>query len=193
MDTQRLSAVMLIAGFAVMALGFAFGLPGIYQTEDLAERVRIIEEKRTRWITGQSLTALGVLLMAAGFAVLAFRLRAEVNALVPGLGAAAMVVAAISAALFVYRQTTDPLSTYQGAYSGMQTLYYWLTVAGLVLFGVAFLRAGLPAWLGYLTAGAALVFGVLVFVTGSSFLTPGLVTLLSLLIAIILLRQKPLP
>jgi hypothetical protein len=139
------------------------------------------------------LAALGILLIAVGFAVLASRLRTVGNAWVPTLGAAAFVVGAISGALFPYRQTTDPLSAYQGAYSGMQTLYYWLALAGLLLFGIAFLQAGLPAWLGYVTAGAALVYGVVFLVSGAGFLTPALVSLLSLVIAIILLRQNPLP
>ncbi len=189
MDTQRLSAFLLIAGFAGLLLAFALGLGGLYQTTDLSERVRIIEENKTRWNIGQSLSALGILLTAAGFAVLALHMRTLANVWVPTLGAVALVVGAISAALFIYRQTTDPLSTYEGAYSGMQTLYYWFSLAGLLLFGVAFLQAGLPAWLGYLTAGAAIVFGVVFVVSGNGFPTLALVTLLSLVIAIILLRQ----
>ncbi len=120
---------------------------------------------------------------------LALRLRTEMNAWVPTLGAAAIVVGAISGALFIYRQTTDPLSTYEGAYSGMQTLYYWLNLAGLLLFGIAFLQADLPAWLGYLAAGASVAFGIFFIFTGTGFATLGLVTLLSLVIAIVLLRQ----
>jgi hypothetical protein len=193
MDTQRFSAILLIAGFAVLMVASLLGPQGIYQTSDPSERVQIVEENMTSWKITQSLTGLGLLLTAVGFAVLASRLRRMGNAWVPTLGAAAMVVGAISAALFLYRQTTDPLSAFEGAYSGMQTLYYWLTLAGLLLFGVSFLQAGLPAWLGYLTAGAAIVYGIVFLVSGAGFLTPFLVALLSLVIAIILLRQKPLP
>ena len=193
MDTQRLSAILLITGFAVLMVASLLGPQGIYQTSDPSERVQIVEENMTSWKITQSLTGIGLLLTAVGFAVLASRLRAVGNAWVPTLGAAALIVGAISAALFLYRQTTDPLSAFEGAYSGMQTLYYWLTLAGLLLFGVSFLQAGLPAWLGYVTAGAALVYGIVFLVSGAGFLTPFLVALLSLVIAIILLRQKPLP
>ena len=103
MDRQRFSAFLLIAGFAGLMLGFPFSLPGIYQTTDPGERVQIIEEYKTRWNIAQSLAALGILLTAAGFAVLASRLRTEVNACVPALGAAAFVVGAISGALFLDR------------------------------------------------------------------------------------------
>jgi len=193
MDTQRLSAILLIAGFVVLMVASLLGPRGIYQTSDPSERVQIVEENMTSWKITQSLTGLGLLLTAAGFFVLNTRLYTMGNAWVPTLGAAAMVVGAISAALFLYRQTTDPLSAFEGAYSGMQTLAYWLWLAGLLLFGVSFLQAGLPAWLGYLTAGAALVYGIVFLVSGAGFLTPFLVALLSLVIAIILLRQKPLP
>ena len=193
MDTQRLSAILLIAGFVVLMVASLLGPRGIYQTSDPSERVQIVEENMTSWKITQSLTGLGLLLTAAGFFVLNTRLYTMGNAWVPTLGAAAMVVGAISGALFLYRQTTDPLSAFEGAYSGMQTLAYWLWLAGLLLFGVSFLQAGLPAWLGYLTAGAALVYGIVFLVSGAGFLTPFFVALLSLVIAIILLRQKPLP
>jgi hypothetical protein len=111
------------------------------------------------------------------------------NALIPGLGAAAFLVGTIPVTLFIYRQTMDPLSTYQGAYSGMVTLYAWLTLAGLLLFGVAFLQAGLPAWLGYVTVGAAIVYTIFLLVTGNGFFVQFLVSLLGLVIAIYLLRQ----
>ena len=193
MDTQRLSAILLIAGFAVLMVASLLGPQGIYQTSDPTERVQIVEENMTGWNITQSLTGLGILLTAAGFFVLNTRLYTMGNAWVPTLGAAAFVIGAISGALFLYRQTTDPLSAFEGAYSGMQTLYYWLTLAGLLLFGVSFLQAGLPAWLGYLTAGVALVYGIVFLISGAGFLTPFLVTLLSLVIAIILLWKKPLP
>lgn len=193
MDTQRLSAILLIAGFVALMLGTLLLPPGIYQTPDPHERIQIIAEYKTRWNFAQPLNALYILLTAVGFAVLAWRLRTVTNAWVPGLGAVAFVVGTIPGAFFLYRQTMDPLGTYQGAYSSMETLYYWLALAGLLLFGVAFLQAGLPAWLGYVTAGTALVYGIVFLVSGAGFLTPFLVALLGLVIAIILLRQKPLP
>ena len=193
MDAQRLSAVLLIAGFAVLLLGFPFGVPGLYQTTGAAERVQLIEKHKTRFKVTQVSLALGFLLTTVGFVVLASELRKVGNAWIPTLGAAALVVGVILGEYFIYRQTTDPLRAYAGQYSAFETLYYWLTLAGLLLFGVAFLQAGLPAWLGYLTAGAALIYGVVFLVTGSGFLTPGFVTLVGLVTAIVLLWQKPLP
>jgi hypothetical protein len=196
MDTQRLSAVLLIVGFAALVLSSLLGPPGMaqtYQPPDPIRRIQIIEQYKTRWNISQSLIGLSLLLTTIGFFVLNTRLYTLANAWVPTLGAVAFIAALIPAALFIYRQTTDPLGSYEGAYSGMQTLYYWLALAGLLLFGIAFLQSGLPAWLGYMTVGAALVYGAVFLVTGSGFATPFLISLLSLVIAVILLRQNPLP
>ncbi len=196
MDTQRLSAFLLIAGFAALVLSFLLGPPGMSQTynpPDPDRRIELIEQYKTRWNISQSLIGLSLLLTTAGFFVLNTLLYKLANAWVPTLGASAFIFGIILGALFIYRQTKDPLSIYEGAYSIYQTLYYWLSLVGLLFFGVAFLQAGLPAWLGYLTAGAALVYGAVFLVTGSGFATPFLTSLLSLVIAIILLVQKPLP
>jgi hypothetical protein len=180
----------LIAGFAVLTVAGLLGPRGIYETPDLQRRIPIIEEYKTRWNITQPLLGRSLLLTAAGFVVLASELRTAANVWVLGLGATALAVGTISAVVFIYRQTTDPLGSFEGAYSGMETLYYWLAPAGLLFFGVAFLQAGLPAWLGFVTVGATLLFGTVFFLLSSSkFLTPGLVSILSLVVAIFLLGQ----
>jgi hypothetical protein len=83
----------------------------------------------------------------------------------------------------------DPLSAYQGAFSTFETLCYWLAILSLVLFGIIFLRAGLPAWMGYVTSGVSSVFGIFYLVTGSGFLTPIILFLLSLMIGLYFLRR----
>jgi hypothetical protein len=200
MDAQLLSAILLIAGFVGAVLGSALLPPGLYDTEGPRRRLfsdrpnprrqaELIEQYRTRYNVAQLLNVLWVLLTAVGFVVLALHLRTAANAWVPSLGAAAFVVGSILGVVFIYRQTTDALNAYSGAYSAFETLLNWLWLGGLLLFGVAFLQAGLPAWLGYLTAGAALAYGIFFLVTGAGFMAPFLAVLLSLVIAIVLLRQ----
>jgi hypothetical protein len=199
MDTQQLSAVLLIAGFAAIVLGTARFPPGLYDTDgprrrlsdrpDPNRQAELIEQYRPRYNIAQLLNVLGVLFTAAGFVVLALHLRTVANPWVPILGAAAFVGGTILGLVFIYRQTTDTRNAYSGAYSAFETLLYWLWLGGLLLFGVAFLQAGLPAWLGYLTAGAALAYGIFFLVTGAGFMAPFLAVLLSLVIAIVLLRQ----
>jgi hypothetical protein len=193
-ETQTLSALLLIAGFTFLLLGFVFGLgTRIYGTMDMSERERIVEENKTRWNITQFFAGLGLLLMSIGFAVLASRLRTDGNSWIPTLGGTAIILGALSGTYFLYRQTTDMVGAFSGQYPGFEPAANILTLIGLLLFGIAFLQAGLPGWLGYLTIGLPLAYGLTYLVTGSGWLTPGISTLLGLLIAIILLWQKPLP
>jgi len=191
MDAQQISAVLFISGFAVLVIASLIGPRGIYQTPDLQRRLQIIDDNKIRWNIAQPLLGLGLSLTAVGFVVLAIWLSTLTNAWIPGLGAVAIVVGTISGLIFLYRQTIDPIGSYQGIYSGTEMLYYRLSLVGLLLFGVAFLQADLPAWLGYLTVGSTLLFGIVFLVSRerNGFLTPGLVVILSLVIAVFLLRQ----
>jgi hypothetical protein len=188
-NLQNSAAVLLIAGVAAMVASFVIGLPGIYQTPDLQERVRIIEESKARWNISQFAIGLSLVLTAIGIALLAGGFRASTNSWVAVLGAGIFVAGSIAGAVFLIRQTIDPLSSYQGDFKAFEFAYYWLALAGLLLFGIAFLQADLPAWLGYVTAGSALVYGIYFLVSGVGYPTPGLVTILTLVIGIVLLRQ----
>jgi hypothetical protein len=194
MEPQRLSALLIITGFLIMLMGYVFGLGNrIYGTTDMDERERIVEENKIRWNAAQFLVGVGLLLIPLGYAVLASRLRAEGTPWIPILGGVALVLGALSGIYFLYRQTTDIVGAFSGNYPGFEPVAYILILGGLVLFGVAFLQAGIPTWLGYITAGVPIVFGFIALLTGSGWLTPLIETLLGLLIAIILLWQKPLP
>ncbi len=189
MNTQNIAAILLIVGVAAMVASFVIGLPGIYQTPDFQQRVQIIEESKARWNIAQSSIGLSLVLMASGFTLLAAHLRTSTNGWVAALGAGIFVAGTIAGAYFLYRQTIDPLSSYQGDFKTFEYLYYWLALTGLLLFGIAFLQVDLPAWLGYVTAGAALVYGIYFLISGVGYPTPGLVTILTLVIAIVLMRQ----
>lgn len=159
----------------------------------MSERERIVEENKTRWNITQTIAGIGFLLMPIGFAVLATLLPSEGNIWIPTLGSAALILGAISGVYFLYRQTTDLVGAFSGRYPGFEPAANILTLIGLILFGIGFLQTNIPAWLGYLTAGVPILYGVIYLVSGSGWLTPGISTLLGLLIAIILLWQKPLP
>jgi hypothetical protein len=190
MDTGLLSAILLLAGLGAFTAAFLIGPKGLYQEPDLQKRVQSIERDKSRWNIAQLLIGLSLLLTAAGYVALASLLSTIESAWIPGLGAIAFVAGAISGDLFVYRQTIDPLGSFEGNYSSMEMMYYWLALAGLLLFGAAFFLADYPAWLGWLTVGSTILYGaVFALVRSLRFLTPGLVSLLSLVIAIFLLVQ----
>jgi hypothetical protein len=189
MSAQRLAAILLIFACAAVLFSTVINAPGLYATQDIDERLQIIETYRTRWLINQAFVFLFGILSVGGFGVLASGLRTKGKSWLPILGAGAIVAGTISGLTFAYLQTTDPRSAYAGGYQTAEDVAYWLWLAGTVLFGVSFLQAGLPSWLGYLTAGASLLYGIALLLTGAGFMTPFLLALLSLLIGIVLLRQ----
>lgn len=189
MDLRRLSAVLLIAAFVGMFLSSFLNAPGLYQTQDIDERLQIIDAHRGRWLASQAVVTGSALLLAAGFALLAWTLRETGVSWVPVLGGAAIVAGTLSGLYFVYLQTIDPRGGYSGVYPLPENVAYWLWLAGQLLIGVAMLQSGMPAWLGYLTAGAALAYGVVFLLTGAGFMAPFLLALLALAIGIVLLRS----
>ncbi len=189
MDTQRLSAILLIAGFVGMLGSTFLNAPGLYQTQDIERRLEIVQTHRQRWLASQAVVFVSVALLTAGFAFLAFTLQTSASAWVPILGTAAITVGSLSGIYFVYLQTTDPRGGYSGAYPTPEQLAYWAWLAGQLLFGVALLQTELPAWIGYLTAGSAALYGIVFLITGAGFMAPFLLAFLCLLIGIVLLRQ----
>jgi len=189
MDTQRLSAIFLIAAFVTIILSTVVNAPGLYQTQDIEERLQIIEAYRTRWLVNQALVLVYSMFTIAGFLLLVSRFWTRVQPQILALGALALIAGTIAGLYFLYLQTIEPRGGYSGAYPIWENLAYWLWLTSTFLFGIAFLQANLPAWLGYLTAGAALVYGIVFLITGAGFMTPFILGILQLVIGIVLLRQ----
>jgi len=189
MNKQRIAGIILIAVFVLVMLTTMVNAPGLYETQNISERLQIIEMYKTRWIINQAIVALYLLLTVVGFSILAPTLRTAERDWLPILGAGAVAVGTISGLYFVYLQTIDPRGGYSGAYPGPENLAYWLWLAGLLFFGIALLRFGLPKWLGFLNAGVAVLYGIIFLLTGAGFMTPFLMGFLDLVIGIALLRQ----
>lgn len=189
MNAQRFAAILLIASFVSLMLSVLINAPGLYATQNINERLQIINAYKTRWLFNQALAFLYILLATIGLAALASALRTPGKAWIPALGAAAYFIGSLSGTIFMFFQTTDPHGGYSGAYLAPEALAYWFWLGGLLLLGIALLQAGLAAWLGYAMVGVALVYGIVYLVSGSGFLTPFLIALLSLVIATVLLRQ----
>lgn len=188
MDARILAAVLLIAGFLAIALSSVVGAPGLYDSADIGHRMLVIETYRSRWLMAQASVELYGVLTLLGFAALAAALRARGPVWLPTLGAVALAAGMISAMVFVYLQTTNPESGYSGGYPLPEALAYWLSLAGLFLFGIAFLQADLPAWLGYLAAGGAAVYALIYLVTGAGFMAPFVIAAVQLVVGIFSLR-----
>jgi len=189
LNAQRLSAIFLIAAFTMIILSTVVNAPGLYQTQDIEERLQIIDTYRTRWYINQALVIVYSMFTVAGFLLLVSILRKRGQSQILAIGAVILVAGTIAGLCFVYLQTIDPRGGYSGAYPIWENLAYWLWLTSTLFFGIAFLQASLPTWLGYLTAGAAIAYGIVFLITGAGFMTPFILGILQLVIGIVLLRQ----
>jgi len=190
MDVQRLAAMLLIASFVVVVIAFPLGVPGYYQTQDIAERARLVEQYRTRAAIGNGLLYIWSLLSAAGVGVLAIYLRRNGATLAALLGALSLALGSVAYGLVNYLRYRDVFGFFEGKYPDYHAFGNWFVLAGLLLLGRAFLQALLPTWLSYLTIGAALVLALVLLIWPAFFfMIPFLEIGLLLVIGIALLRS----
>lgn len=161
MSQQQLAGLLLVAGFVFVLLASFVGPPRLYQERESETRLEIIANHPTRWATSNLFFALGGLVTAGGLALFALQLRGSVSSWLLGLAAAAYILGAIVWAIFMYQRTVDPASLFTSyAFSPLTVALVVLSVTGLLLYGIIFLKAGYPGWLGVGTiAGMALIGG----------------------------------
>lgn len=191
MNIQRLSAVLLIASFVFpLVISFLVGVPGFYQTQDFAERVRLANEYRARWNAENILNYLIFLLSTVGVGLLSVHLRRSGASLTATLGALAYAIGSFFYALVIFMRDADMVGYFEGKYPDYHGFGNWFVLVGLFLFGVSFLQVGFPAWLSYLTIGAALVMAAVLLIWPAFFFSIPFLTIgLLLVIGIVVLRR----
>ena len=191
MNIQRLSAVLIIASFVIpLFFSFFVGVPGFYQTQDFAERVRLVDEYRARWNAENILNYLIFLLSTVGVALLSVHLRRSGASLVAALGALTFAIGSAYYALVIFMRDADMIGYFEGKYPDYHGFGNWFVLVGLFLLGVAFLQVRFPTWLSYLTIGAALVMAAVLLILPAFFFTiPFLSFGLLLVIGIVVLRR----
>lgn len=159
MSQARISALFMFVGFFFLISGGALAPPGVYRATQLADQLKIIAEYQSRWSTTNFVGALGVLSTATGFVILSLHLWGAQNKALLVLGTAAFVISGLAIALQSYLRVADPVAQLAGEAVLDQIGFYTLLI-GVFIFGLIFLQAGYPAWLGYLSLGAAVLLGL---------------------------------
>jgi hypothetical protein len=105
-----------------------------------------------------SLGGVGIAVMFLGLLVLSIKLSGDYSLSLTYFPAALNIGAVILISIFLYQYIKDPLSIWKGSGQAL------LTVAALILmmiagiqYGILFVQAGIPRWLGYLTIGYCLL------------------------------------
>ncbi len=156
--TSTTAGVLLLVGSGVFFVGASFGVPLVFIESRPDERLRMLEERLLAWRLAQPFYALGPLIAAAGVGVLAGASTGS-SRVALAIACAALGAGALSWSWSTYLRGTHHREFAAGTLPGWPfAVYVWLTLVGLMALGVGLLLADLPAWVGWLTLGADVVF-----------------------------------
>ena len=195
MSNVRLAGALLIIGFGLVVIGSVVGPPGLYQEPELDARLEIITANPGNWLASNGAWALAALITAAGLLVFSLGLRDTDTGTLGLVAGAAIILGAISFTIQLYLRQVSPGESYER--TTLFTLgFIWLTLIGLLTYGVVFLRAQYPKWLASLFIGIPILLAALAIILGSRFyfnLPPQVFYLLTLLAGIVFARRGGAP
>jgi hypothetical protein len=158
MDIQRLAGIVMIVGFVVFWAGNVYSPPGVYGETAVAARLEVVAQNPVRWAISQGMGGLGIVVMLLGLILWSIPLRGQHSSWLAVLPAVINMLAAILITVYLYQYITAPAFIWESAQPSLllQAATALTLVAGL-LYGLLFLQAGLPVWLGYVVIGYAVI------------------------------------
>ena len=165
MSTERVAAIILLVGSVLFIIAAFMPVSQVYVAPTPAAKLEIIYSDRTAWISSQVLFGLGASIAAIGLGFVAYHLRTTPGAFWAYIGLVAVILGAVLWDGHVYLRAIDPEAFVEGRLIGwLFPAYALLTQLGLLAFGVAYLQAGYPAWLGGITVAGAVIFFIIYLV-----------------------------
>jgi hypothetical protein len=165
MSTERVAAIILLVGSVLFIIAAFLPVSQVFAEPSPAAKLEIIDSNRTAWTTSQVLFGLGGSIAVIGLGFVAYHLRDTPGAVWAYIGLVAVILGAAFWEGHVYLRAIDPEEFVEGRLIGwLFPAYALLTQFGLLAFGVAYLRAGYPAWLGGVTVAGAVIFFIVFFV-----------------------------
>lgn len=159
MTGDRTPGLLLVAGSVVFLVGAAVGVPKVFTEPDPQARLRLLTEHLGMWRAAQPLYGLGPVVAAAGVGWLAAAAPTRGSRATLAAACLALAVGALAWAWSLYLRGTRVAEFAFGRLPGWPfATYVLLTIGGLGLLGAGLLTGRFPAWLGWLTLGADLVF-----------------------------------
>jgi hypothetical protein len=193
MEYQKLAGISLIVGFGLVMIASFIGPNSVYRAPDSETRLEIIAQNRGRWMTTNLVWAIGSLVTAGGLLLLTLSLRGRQSPWLLYMAAAVFIVGSVAWAIYLYQRIADPAGNlYTNPPAPLSLVFAWAAIAGLAMYGAAFLQGSYPNWLGYtlLVAMGLLVVGLIFFFDAvyASF-PPQFFNLLTFIVGIVALRQ----
>ena len=187
MSTERVAAIILLVGSVLFIIAAFMPVSRVYAEPSQAAKLEIITSNRTAWSASQVLFGLGASIAAIGLGFVAHHLRGAPGAVWAYIGLAAVILGAVLWDGLVYLRAVDPEGFVEGRLVGwLFPAYTLLTQVGLLAFGVSYLRAGYPAWLGGVTVGGAIIFFIIYLVFRD--IPPFVYYILTFIAGIVLMR-----
>jgi hypothetical protein len=164
-NLQKICAITISVG-SVFFLIAAFSPVSRVFGEPLAEnKLDIIMKSLNQWRITQFLFAAGAIVTCIGIGLTGILFHNQSLSNTIYLSAALLLGGAIFWSWHVYLRAVDPFSFTEGIIPAwLFILYTFLTQAGLIVFGVALLRMGLPGWPGWLMIGSMTLFFILTII-----------------------------
>jgi len=190
----NLSAYLLIAGCALVLLATSVGPPRLYQEPDSQKQLENIENHRDRWLLSNLMFGLGGLSTAVGLILFSLYAQREVHPLLNWLAALGYALGTVLWLLFLYNRTIKPGQLFENyAFTPQTIVLIGSLLLGLLIYGIIYLQAGYPGWLGSGTIGLALLIGALAMLFPDRFFAsfpPQLLYLFTLAAGIVFLGQQ---
>lgn len=165
-DLQRASAITLAVGalFFLVAAGLPVSIH-VFPEPSPERRLEHIAAARMQWSVGQVLFGLGAIVTVAGVILLGQHVHLGTATRLLNICAVVLLIGAVLWVWHVYQRGVDPTAFTAGALPAWPVLtYFVLTEVALGVYGVALLRIGLPAWVGWLVIVSMAVLFVLTLV-----------------------------
>lgn len=192
MNNYTLSGILLIAGFVFIVLGAMTAPKEAYEGDDLDARLKVISANQSQWNLSKVFDALGVALPGIAFFLLARHLAAsQSNPALVKLAGGILLLSSIVGVYYAYRLAATPKDMWVAGFPEPISFSLILSyLIGFLLLTFVITNHIFPAWLFYLSAGAASLglVAAVVFRTSSPFYTFALLSMLNVVIGVIILR-----
>ena len=166
MEYQKLAGITMIVGFVLVMIASLIAPNEVYSAPDSQTRLEIIAQNRSRWQATNLIWVVGSLVTAVGLLFLTLVLERQQSPWIPYIATATFAIGSVAWAIYLYQRIGDPADNlYTTPPPLLSMVFAWATIAGLALYGVAFLQGSYPNWLGYtlLVAMGLLVVGLVFF------------------------------
>jgi hypothetical protein len=162
---MRTISILIILG-SLLFLSASFSpISAVHMEPTAAGKLALINASPGAWLLAQILYTLGAVLTAGAIAGVVYRHRQSYSPALTFLIYLSLLVGAVFFLAYAVFRTTNPLAWVQVPPPHPLFLgYTFLTQLGLLLVGVALLKAGYPRWLGWLLVYSMLALFVLMVI-----------------------------